>query len=207
MSVRLAVFDIGGVMIQICHTWSEALAVAGVEAPAPNPDRLAQSEFLDHYQDGTLSVEEYVAALAAHCGISEEQASRVHNSILKAEYPGLIPVMESLRGFGIKTACLSNTADLHWQEMHRAERFPAFARLDYRFASHILRANKPSPEAFRAVEEATGFPGKEIVFFEDTVRNIDGARDYGWDVVAMDANGDAASQIANALRLRNVPGF
>lgn len=207
MSVRLVVFDIGGVMIQICHSWSEAMETAGISGGIPDPDRLSQSPFLDDYQDGSISVEEYFRILGGHCGISPEQAREVHLSILRAEYPNLIPIVLGLKAAGIQTACLSNTADLHWQDMHRESKFPAFALLDFRFASHILKANKPAIEAYRAVEDAVGVRSSEVLFFEDTPRNIQGAQDAGWDVVPMVAADDAATQIQAALKARSIPGF
>lgn len=44
-----------------------------------------------------------------------------------------------------------------------------------------LGVAKPAPAAYRAVEEALGRPGSDLVFFDDRPVNVEGARARGWD--------------------------
>lgn len=199
--MKLVVFDIGGVMIEICHTWTQARESAGLSGPEPALDRLSHSPFLDSYQQDDISLEEYCRLLAENLHITQDQALEVHKGILRREYEGLYEIVETLKAHGIKTACLSNTAEIHWQEMHRADRFPAFQLLDLRMASHLEKMNKPDPEIYRRVEAAAGVDSSNILFFEDTVRNVDGARAVGWRVRQVDPAGGPAQQIKDELRL------
>jgi putative hydrolase of the HAD superfamily len=196
MDVKLVVFDIGGVMIRICHTWAEAVSLAGVKTTNPEPGRLSQCWFLDEYQKSALTVEQYLVELAVHLGCdTPQEALKVHNQILVEEYPGIKELVADLQSLGIKTACLSNTADLHWQEMVHSGRFPAYSALDHHFASHIEGLNKPDPEIYHRVEAGTNTSPENIIFFDDYQRNVDGARAVSWTAETIDAGGDSAGQV------------
>lgn len=200
MDLKLVVFDIGGVVIEICHSWTQAREVAGFTGPEPKLDRLSHSPFLDAYQQDDLTLEEYCQALADNIGVTPEQALDVHKGILMREYDGLLEIVTALKERGIKTACLSNTAEIHWQEMHRPDRFPAFQLFDVKMASHRERINKPDPAIFKRMEEAAAVSPDQILFFEDTVRNVEGARAVGWRVRQVDPANDPALQIKEELR-------
>ncbi len=201
MDLKLVVFDIGGVVIEICHTWTQAREVAGFSGPEPKLDRLSHSPFLDAYQQDDLTLEEYCQALAENIGVTPEQALEVHKGILMREYDGLLEIVTKLKEHGIKTACLSNTAEIHWQEMHRGDRFPAFQLFDIKMASHRERINKPDPAIFHSMEEKAGVSSEQILFFEDTVRNVEGARAVGWRVRQIDPVNNPALQIKEELRI------
>lgn len=201
MDLKLVVFDIGGVMIEICHTWTQAREVAGFSGPAPELDRLSHSPFLDSYQQDDISLEEYCRVLGENLHITPDQALEVHKGILRREYEGLYSITEQLKAKGILTACLSNTAEIHWQEMHRADRFPAFQLLDFRMASHREKMNKPDPAIYRRMEELAGVQSNQVLFFEDTLRNVEGARAVGWRVRQIDPAAGPDWQIKEELRL------
>ncbi len=201
MDLKLAVFDIGGVVIEICHTWTQAREVAGFSGPEPKLDRLSHSPFLDAYQQSDLTLDEYCQALAENIGVTPDQALEVHKGILRREYEGLLEIITALKARGIRTACLSNTAEIHWQEMHRAERFPAFQLFDVKMASHREKINKPDPAIFYRMEEKAAVAGGQILFFEDTVRNVEGAKAVGWNVRQIDPTMNPAAQIKEELRV------
>lgn len=200
MNLKLVVFDIGGVVIEICHSWTQAREVAGFRGPAPKLDKLSHSPFLDAYQQDDLTLEEYCTSLAENIGVTPEQALEVHKGILMREYDGLLEIVTKLKEMGVKTACLSNTAEIHWQEMHKAERFPAFQLFDVKMASHREKINKPDPAIYHRMEEEAGVAASEILFFEDTVRNVEGARAVGWRVRQIDPLNNPAVQIKDELR-------
>jgi FMN phosphatase YigB (HAD superfamily) len=200
MSLKLAVFDVGGVLIRICHTWEDAARLAEVKIANSDPGTLGKCPFLDRYQDGTSTVEEYLESLRAHLGLdSSEEALRVHNHILVEEYPGMKDLVLCLKEQGVSTACLSNTAQLHWDEMGHSGRFPAFEALDFHFASHIEKLNKPHPEVYRRVEEATGFTQESVIFFDDYERNVEGAKAVGWNALRVDPEESPFEQISKKL--------
>lgn len=184
MRPSLFVFDIGGVLVEICHQWGEAVRAAGVVAANPTPGRLADFPPIDAYQKGDLSYERYLGELSRHLGLeNRHEADLVHAHILKREVPGALEAIQTLKSAGIMTACLSNTADEHWQVMLHSGRFPAFNALERHFASHLEKLNKPDPAIYLSVERQTGFSGEQIAFLDDHPVNVDAALALGWQAV------------------------
>ena len=63
------------------------------------------------------------------------------------------------------------------------------------FVSSDLGLRKPEPEAFLAVARRIGLPLQAILFFDDTLENVHGARAVGMRAVHVRSSAD----IANAL--------
>jgi FMN phosphatase YigB (HAD superfamily) len=84
-----------------------------------------------------------------------------------------------LRGFDVKQRhLLSNTNAIHWdwiQEKH-PEVLRGFDRL---WTSHEMGLEKPDPEIYRKVIEATGYPASEHVFIDDLEVNVSAAISVG----------------------------
>jgi HAD superfamily hydrolase (TIGR01509 family) len=74
--------------------------------------------------------------------------------------------------------------------------FPPDAWLEPLFLSCEIRACKPSPEAFAAVEASLGLPPGEILFIDDTAANVEAARARGWDAILFASNAALASDLA-----------
>ncbi len=77
-----------------------------------------------------------------------------------------------------RVAIFSNTTDVHWARVEglsngRIGRFE-------QYLSHLIRAEKPSLEAFRLVAELGAFDPARCLFFDDMQKNVDGARAAGF---------------------------
>jgi FMN phosphatase YigB (HAD superfamily) len=198
-SPTLVVFDIGGVLIHLRHTWDEVLEFLG-EPPLPRatPWRTADYAPLNAYQDGSLSEDGYLSQLGADLRISRAQAAQAHAATLGPEYDGVGDLVKELKEAGVQTACLSNTNELHWRTLIDPRCYPAIASLDQRFASFELRVNKPLPAAYHAVEPA--FPSvPRRIFFDDALANVDGAIAVGWKAFRIDPHGNPVEQMRAAL--------
>ena len=79
--------------------------------------------------------------------------------------------------------------------------FPNGCFLEPMFFSSEIRAWKPTPEAFDAVEAALGLPRETILFVDDTAANVDAARVRGWDAIHFTGNGPLLAE----LTLRGLP--
>ena len=198
--MTLVVFDIGGVLVRIRHTWDEVLDALG-EPPLARvePWRHADYDALTDYQDGTLDEDAYLTQLGGDLGLTPERAREAHAAMLGTEYVGATPLVESLQRAGVATACLSNTNALHWTTLLDPARHPALAALDRRFASFEIGVNKPLPGAFHAVERA--FPGVDRrLFFDDHPGNVAAAIDLGWEAHRIDPDGDPPAQMRRILQ-------
>jgi FMN phosphatase YigB (HAD superfamily) len=203
---KLVVFDAGGVIVRVTGPWEVAHARSGVRVT----ERIGSPEFAalrvtlaDRHQRGELDTPAYAAAVAEASGLQPDEVERILDAWIDDEYPGWAAVIDRLRASGVETALLSNTNAHHWEAMvpggARAGRYPAIAGLDRHFASHLVGAMKPDAAIFRAVEDATGRHGDEILFFDDLPQNVDGARAHGWRAVQIDPAGDPAAQVLEAL--------
>lgn len=203
MAIRAVCFDLGGVVARISYHWAEMLTRAGYPVPAyisPTDLVTAMPEF-EPFQDGAISLDEYLERLGAYFGgLTPEEGLRIHNSMLVEPFPGVLEIVEDLNARGFVTGCLSNTNAPHWEHMLWSGRFPAIMAMPIRVASFEINASKPESRAFAAFETATHSLPSEILLFDDSVPNIDAARELGWQAVPIDPRGDPASQMTAALR-------
>lgn len=198
--IRAVVFDLGGVIVDIRHTWPEAIAAAGVTAANPSPGRLTETPFLDDYNAGALSLHEYLEHLADYLGLEKPQdALEVHQCILGPETQGSLELVKTLRAQGVLTACLSNTNEAHWQRLRSAAHFPTIAAMEEWFASHILGVNKPDERIYLAAEEGLRMRPAEMFFFDDLAANVAAAQQRGWQGAVINPAGGQADQMKAAL--------
>lgn len=199
MKPTLVVFDIGGVLVRIRHSWDEILNALG-EAPLARstPWRHADYDPLTAYQDGTMNEDAYLAQVGGDLGLTPERAREAHVAMLGTDYVGARQLAEDLRAAGVQTACLSNTNALHWVALVNPQQHPVIATLDKRFASFEIRVNKPDPSAFRIV--ANAFPSVERrIFFDDNLGNVAAAINLGWEAHRIDPDGDPPAQMRRIL--------
>ena len=136
--------------------------------------------------------------------LAPEQIVRVFDAWLLGMYPGAAELIDELRGRGVKSACLSNTNPRHWGALLGREEYRPLQRLDFRLASHELRVMKPNERAYRMAEEATGFWGERVLFFDDKAENVVAARAVGWRAETVDRADDPVPQIREHLAAHRV---
>lgn len=194
-------------MVRIHGAWDEATAASGIGRGVPGSwsDRKSVSEWhtahLAHHR-GELTSREYfsrVSDLSAGY-YSPAEVERIHHAWLIEEYPGMDELVGRLTDAGQHTACLSNTNDYHWRQMHGEPAYPTFRALGTRLASHELRLLKPEPAIYAAAVAALGCQPREIAFFDDLLENVQAARAAGWNAERIDPTGSPPSQIEAALR-------
>ena len=110
--ISWVVFDLGGVIIRIHHSWQEAAAVAKVEChsdPALDPTKHRAAEFkklVSEHQRGILSHDifcEGVSELTANL-LSARDVARIHQSVIVGAYEGVEQLVLDLKQRGIYTA-------------------------------------------------------------------------------------------------------
>lgn len=198
---RLVVFDLGGVLARICHSWEEVARTSGIACtldPEGNSPLTSIPEF-DGYQAGIIPLPLYLAALARFTGCDPRDALRMHNGILLEPYPGSEELVADIEATGIGTGCLSNTNEPHWVDLALNGRFPAIVRLERKMASHLVGINKPDPAIFRLYAETHGVTPGEIVYFDDNGPNVESAKAVGFEAHRIDPHGDAPGQMRTIL--------
>jgi FMN phosphatase YigB (HAD superfamily) len=185
-AVRCVVFDLGGVLVRIARSWTEACSAAGlpVRGDADVPARvLARRPWVHAYEVGQIPHGEFLRQVAAACGhvYAVEEVARIHAAWLLEEYPRIGEVLDAVEAWGATTAILSNTNAAHWEAMlpsrDGASRFPTLRRVRHPCASHLLGARKPEPAAWAHVER------------------VEAARAHGWQAELVDPRGDTAARM------------
>lgn len=212
----IVVFDLGGVLIRICRSWSEACIAAGLPVRGESASISASGrrhELSERHGTGAIGSDEFFAmASRAMDGLySADEVRRVHDAWLLGEYAGVGALMADIRRAGLLTGVLSNTNHAHWVRQLPRERggtgeFGATWAIDHPHASHLLGLVKPDAAMYRAFERASGFHGRagEILFFDDLAENVDAARACGWQAEVVDHTGDTARQMRGCLERRGV---
>ena len=195
------VFDLGGVMAEICHTWEDAAECAGVRCSrlTGGPTKLTELPELDKYQAGEISLDEYLYELSQFVGCTFDEALKVHNGILVAEYPGMGELVDELRTRGLRTGCLSNTNPPHWDVLALNGQYPAIVSLDMKMASHLVGINKPDPRIYALFCETFCLRPEAIAFFDDGHENVDSAARCGWKAAWIDPSKDTPAQVRTHL--------
>lgn len=207
-SIRLVVFDLGRVLVRICRDWQHACERGGLDHLAIDPAQAPKlRNVLLRAEVGKISADQFYRE-AAHCmGCSPQQIGQISDAFVVAPYPGAADLLAELSAAGVRTACLSNTNEHHWSILsepgHRA--WLPMDRLDYRFASHLLRARKPDEAIYAHVEQDVGLLPGAILFFDDVRENVEAARRRGWNADWIDpAPDEPIVQIRDSLRRHGV---
>ncbi|MGP1347404.1 MAG: HAD-IA family hydrolase [Phycisphaerales bacterium] len=211
-------FDLGGVIVRICRSFSEACAAAGIEHR--RPDRFAAPELKAaranahaSYQTGAIDCHTYFRAVADHSDnlYTPDEIRAIHDAWILAEYPGATDLINQLNAIPtVRTACLSNTNHRHWSAMRgtlaeAAQASSAALRLIAApHASHLLALAKPAPAIYQRFERELDATPDRIVFFDDLPENIDAARARGWHAHPIDHTADPTAQIRQALRAHGI---
>jgi HAD superfamily hydrolase (TIGR01509 family) len=211
--VSLVVFDIGGVLVRIARSWSEACAAAGVPARGPGDDEGAWARRrrpVEDYESGRIDHATFIAGIVE----SEEgrytaaEVEQVHAAWILEEFPGVLALVDGLHAAGLETGILSNTNDAHWRRQllgaSATTRFPALQRVGHPHASHLLGVRKPAPEIYARMAARTGHAPARTLFFDDLPDNVAAARAAGWRAERVDPLGDPAAEMAAFLARHGV---
>lgn len=203
-TVRVVVFDLGGVMIRLADGWEGACRAAGVD--------YRPIEIDDDYMEAIAELETGIASDALtpeayYLGVrglvnglyTTVEIRRIYQAVIQEEFPGIFEAVSALKATGYVTACLSNTCGPHWEDLTNPELYPAIALLDHQHASHLLRAAKPDQTIYQRFEEAVGAAPGEILFFDDNADNIAAARTRGWHAVHITPDRPSINQILDTL--------
>ena len=199
-------FDSGGVLVRICRTWEEGCRAAGVPVRPfdEKPGHVERRQSLvAALQRGEVEDADYHRRLSdLFEGIwSPEEVASIDSAWLLEAYPGTLELIGELHDAGVRTACLSNTSGGHWGALLE---YDNVAALGNRHASHLLGLAKPDPRIYTEFERLVGLRSEEILFFDDLEANVEASAAGGWDAVRIDHEGDTATQMRSALRIRGI---
>ena len=199
--IKYILFDIDGVLVKATNSADEIL----------EKNHLNMEEFFANWGDsqsvfdfetGKISQEDFARLR------SEELENRISPAtiieILKARksilFPGVEELLENLHRENYKLACLSNTNILHWNSIEGKMIFDNCFCIQ--FLSYQLGLVKPNKEIYIHVMETLQCKGHEILYFDDSKKNIETALELGWNAVYVQDFYDLEEKIKDCLKMK-----
>ena len=170
----IVVFDLGKVLLDFDYSIAARKIAAQATLPLAEIQKMFDhTPLLYRYETGLMTQAEFFEAvqqITGFQGTSEEFSSFFADIFW--EIPKMVELHATLRQRGVPTYIFSNTNDL--AILHIRRNFPFFANFDGYILSYEVRAMKPDPRIYEALEELSGKRGPEILYLDDRQENVDG---------------------------------
>lgn len=198
--IEVLLFDLGGVLIDIhgervLEHWARC---AGVGADILR-SRFEIDEAYREHERGERDACGYFAALRDRLGIaiSDEDFLTGWNAMLGDEKPDVRTLLDrAARAYPLYL--FSNTNAAHHAVWSRTLG-SLLQRFQKQFVSSEIRLRKPEPQAFLHVAEAMATAPENVLFFDDVLENIHGARAVGMQAVHVRSSQDIADALAQLM--------
>jgi putative hydrolase of the HAD superfamily len=183
-SVKALIFDLGGVVVDIDFNnvflrWAEYSnrSVKDIQS------RFSFDHDYEAHERGEIDSADYFNSLRKTLGIdiSDQQFEDGWNSIFNGKIPGISRLLQRARE-ELPIYAFTNSNRVHQKEW--SQRFSEILSLfDIVFSSSEIGKRKPEPEAFQIVADSIGLEFHQMIFYDDSMNNIIGARKVGLKTV------------------------
>lgn len=172
--VRAVLFDLGKVLVELGNPLV-LLQLAGVPEPGTF---LRRWRALDDYECGRIDSTGFAESALRDLGLSmsREEFLERFTGVVVGVYPGAVELLERVRE-GCRAGCLSNTCAVHWERLERDLEF--LTHFDVAVGSHQIGVRKPDARAYEQAVSALGVPRHNILFLDDSERNVQAATELG----------------------------
>jgi FMN phosphatase YigB (HAD superfamily) len=182
--VDALLFDLGDVVIRIdfARVFARWAALAGGDA-ALLRERFSHDVPYQRHERGEIDTAAYFESLRETLGVDLDDARLLEgwNVVFIEEMPGIKELLKRIAP-RIPIYAFTNTNPAH--AAHYAKRFaPVLGHFRKVFASYEMGLRKPEPAAFARIVREIGVPGSRILFFDDTLANVEAARACGLQAV------------------------
>ena len=195
--IEALLFDLGGVVIEIDfeRVWARwardaRLPVEAIRRP------IGRFEPYLRYECGAISLEEFLEALrrAMNVNLTDTQLLAGWNEIFVGEMPGIADLLNAVKP-RLPLYVFSNTNRAH--EDHWSVQFASLlAPFRKVFVSSTIGLRKPDRPAFDHVVAEMGVPAASVLFFDDSVENVEGARRAGLTAEHVRGTAEIAAALA-----------
>ena len=179
MKTQAILFDLGGVLIKLggVEEWGRLI---GVTDEAEIWRRWLTSHWVRKYERGLCTRTEFAYGMVEDHGLGMDPDAflEVFGRWPRGLFSGAEGLLASIDP-RLTVACLSNTNEFHWTEQEDAARVHALFSL--RFLSYEIGLVKPDREIFDFVSQSMGLEPSSILFLDDNLINVEGAREAGWE--------------------------
>jgi HAD superfamily hydrolase (TIGR01509 family) len=197
--VDLVLFDLGGVLIEVGGVGA-MLELTGMDSDEELWRRWLTCEWVRRFESGRCSETEFADGLIADWQLDLSAAAFLDafRDWPAGPLPGAEELVSQTRA-SVATACFSNMNTLHWHG-HVAG-WPLAGLFDHRFLSFELGLLKPDVAAFTHVADLLELPAGRILFLDDNVLNVEGAKAAGFQAARAAGVGEARQRLTEAAVL------
>ena len=195
-SIKALLFDLGGVVIdvdfnQVFTKWA-IFSNRGIEEIR---SKFSLDHFYKSHEKGEIDITEYFSSLRRTLGIdiSDFQFKEGWNSIFKAEIEGMSELLKIAKE-KLPLYAFTNSNRVH-EKVWSKKISQTLSQFQKVFTSSDIGMRKPDPEAFQFVANSIGIELSEIIFYDDSIENIIGARNVGLNVVHVKSISDVEESI------------
>jgi len=186
--IRLLLLDLGGVLVEL----DPEAAKAGWFDPAisveENWRRWLESESSQALERGEISPSVFAATLIAEYRLDISVTAFLDHfrQWVIGFYPQVFPLLDRVSR-EVSLGVFSNITDIHWPELKST--LVDRSRIRHYFASYLIGYAKPDLQAYRFVCAEAGADPSQVLFIDDNMVNVIGARAAG--LIAEQARGPA----------------
>jgi len=183
-SIKALLFDLGGVIIDIDFNlvfsyWANCAKCRTEEIQS----KFSIDHFYESHERGEIDSKVYYNSLRKSLGIdiSDFQFEKGWNSIFKGEIKGISKLLRYAKG-NLPIYAFTNSNSTH-QKVWSNEFPETLGLFKTVFNSSDIGKRKPELEAFQIVADSIGIELHHIVFYDDSIENIIGAKKAGLNTV------------------------
>ncbi len=195
-SADALLFDLGRVVIDFdiqrtVDHWAGQAVCASSDIAA----RFVRNDFFWSYETGKIGDAEFFSGLRASLGVELSNAQLLEgwNATFIGEMPEISCLLaRASRHLPLYAFSNTNRAHVEHFSRHHAKVLGYFREI---FVSSSIGLRKPDARAYDHVVAAIGVPAERIVFFDDLIENIEGARARGLRAVHVRSTADVAGAL------------
>lgn len=188
------IFDLGGVIIDIDYTATiqrfQSMGIANFDELF---SQALQTDLFDRYETGQISSPHFLNLLKEKLGVTQSPNEIVFawNAMIKGFNLEKLNILEAIKETKT-TALLSNINDLHEvfarRKLKEVTDKPLEDFFNYTFLSHKIKARKPDVQTFIYVCKQMGVPVERVLFIDDSIQHVEGARKAGLNAILFPQN-------------------
>ncbi len=177
------IFDLGKVLVDFDYSIAAGkIRARSASAPADADLFAGLASLLADYETGLITRGRFFAAVRDAVGFQGSPAE--FGDYFAKIFAPIAPMIElhaALRQAGYRTYIFSNTNDLAIE--HVRQDFPFFQNFDGHILSYEVKAMKPQPAIYEAMEHMCGNKGDDLIYIDDRPENIAAGAARGWRTI------------------------
>ena len=202
---KTVIFDMGGVLVDLdiedCkRVFRQDLGYAGIDSII---DACHQKGIYGDLEEGTLSAEDFrdIVLAESNPGTTPQEVDRAMSHILVGIAPYKVELLRRMAG-KYDLCMLSNNNPIclpYSSQMFTDAGIPLAEIFRKCYMSFEMKALKPSEAFYKAVLADIGRAPEDVVFIDDSQRNVDGAIAAGMPAVYYEPGTDLSALLAEVL--------